>query len=64
MQHNNKPSYKIYAQNRDASLIIKNNEQNNFAIQFAADILSNPGLIDDFSQQDQLIILSIAADKG
>lgn len=63
MQNNNQPLYKIYAQNRDDTLIIKNNQQNNFAIQSATDILSNPQFINGFSQNDQLIILSIVADK-
>ena len=64
MKNNSPFRFKIYAQNHDDTLIIKNNEEDNFFIQSVEDILANTQLIDDFSPKDRGIIEAIIANNN
>lgn len=48
--------FKLHAENRDGTLIIRNLEQNNYFISTPVELVHNKNLLDGFSREDITLI--------
>lgn len=60
-KHNNQTNetsirFKLHAENRNGTLIIRNLEQNNYFISTPVDLVHNKNLLDGFSREDITLI--------